>query len=157
MHLSPVNSAGVSMSGYYVCESSYVAQPIIKNGSDEMKTQRKRTDKTKAIGNAATLATNLIRLVSYRSFVASLSVWLCVCVCVHRYLSVLLFSFACRFSIFPDFFFFFNTLSLSLILQQAIIRFWLFSYRWMRLDFFIWLSFLPLARSPSILFFSSSQ
>lgn len=139
-------ATGMSKKAYYVCESSYVAQPIIENGLDEMKTQRKRTKKKKAIGNAATLATNLIRLVSYRSFVASSSVCVRVsfCVCLQCYLH-------CCYSrspVAPQYFHLYNTLSLSLILQQATIRFWLFSFRWMRLDFFIWLSFQPLALVP---------
>lgn len=105
-----------------VYEFSYVVQTIIEIGWNEMKTERQtvieRKSKQdigidlkrvqKAIGNAATLATNLIRLVSYRSFVASSSHFLCFSITA---------TITALFAI--QYFHLFNTL----LLQEAIIRF----------------------------------
>lgn len=77
-HLQPnaVDVTSCALVCVCVCidESNYVAQAIIESGSDEMKTWSQSWSEQRRDRNGEvmpTLATNLIRLVSYRSFVVS--------------------------------------------------------------------------------------
>lgn len=87
----------------------------------------------KAIGNAATLATNLIRLVSYRSFVASSSLFFRFCsLSLPRsplyFFDIFIFLIHCWYS-------FSRTVTIRFRLFLRVI----FPFAWMRLYFFIWL------------------
>lgn len=148
MHPSPCMSVCVAfffLVCVFVCANPFILLNLLsktvwtkwkqKNRKSESKRMNNRTceqDEARAIENAATLATNLIRLVSYRSFVVSS--------CFFFYINI--------FSCISLYFHLFNTL-LILILWEATIRFRLFSI--VECDSIsLFNSFLALSWSPSI-------